>query len=95
MGVSLFTGYYDTAIRPSVSYQNPFTEIRINENKKVVLERWPVCREIELRQDDIPRFGRRYLDSNGKDEATRDEQRPPWDEMDRFERIPEGLATYY
>lgn len=59
--LSLVVCYHDTAIRPFVSYQNMFREIRLNGYKKVFIERRPLCGDIELRQDDIVRFGRKYL----------------------------------
>jgi len=96
---SLLIRYHDTAIRPSVSYRNMFREIRLNERKKIVIERWPVCGEIELTRYDIARFGRMYLnserggiagDANGKTHSMHD-----WDEIEQFEAIRQGLSVYY
>jgi hypothetical protein len=92
---SLFIRYHDTAIRPSISYRNMFKEIRLNEKKKVVIERWPVCDEIELDRDDILRFGREYLNTTLAVSAGAASNKPQlWNEIEMFEIIRQGLSAY-
>lgn len=38
-GVELFLSYFNTALRPALSYHYPFKEIELNSGKKVVIER--------------------------------------------------------
>lgn len=91
---SLFVRYHDTAIMPSVSYRNMFKEIRLNERKKVVIERRPVCDEIELTGHDI-RFGEDHLKMTCPEFSGNErEKTAPWKGIEKFEFITKGLSTY-
>jgi pyruvate formate-lyase activating enzyme-like uncharacterized protein len=93
---SLIIRYHDTAMMPSVSYRNMFKEIRLNERKKVVIERWPVCDEIALNGLDIAWYGRAFLnetDSVGID--FRGEKPQIGNVIDKYEKIPQGLSDYF
>ncbi len=92
---SLFVRYYDTAIRPSVSYRNMFREVRLNDRKKVVIERRPVCDEIGLTGDDIARFGSAYLNAGGIYDNTSGSLSDEEDQIEQFESIRKGLSLYF
>jgi len=94
--LTMIVRYYDTAIRPTVSYRNMFKEIRLNNKKKVVIERWPVSDEIELNLEDILWFGREYLNTDfvtGNKKRSNNPQQ--WNRIKKFELIWRGLSDYY
>ena len=90
-GVRLSLQYFDTALRQSVSYSNPFKEIRLNRQKKVVLERKSEVRDKILTGDMIRDFAARYitepLPANPGDNR--------FDDIDGYEHFRPGLMPYF
>jgi len=91
---SVFVRYHDTGMRPSVSYKNMFREIYLNDRKKVVIERWPVCDEMELGGGD-------FLLSGNECECTKHKEFAEGaivksrDQIEYFESMQQGLSAYY
>jgi len=81
--------YSEAAIAPSVSYRNPFTEVKLNKNRKVVVEKRAARAEIELTGPEIAALGT-LLTEPGKDPDSRCPA-----EIQRFERIQIGLQDYF
>ena len=109
--VTLTITYSSVAVRPSLTYRNPFREIFLNTRKSIVVERTLVSPDIKLSPQESAVFINRYVagdcqaETAGKaPESQRraclpiDGLRPPsdvWDIIDGKERLPCGLREYF
>ncbi|MBU0972408.1 MAG: radical SAM protein [Proteobacteria bacterium] len=95
--VRLKVGYSSTALRPSVSFRNPFREVVLNKNKKVVVERKNEVSDLWFEGDQILGFGQRFLLADTK--VTPDIQGPVSRDLENraapFEVFRSGLADYF
>ena len=91
-GMHLSVGYHEALILPTLTYQNPFREIRLNKNRKIVVEKMRSGPQIELSGDELPVFEEIAFNSTSI---------PAWDnvghieEICRHEHIPSGLQEYF
>jgi uncharacterized protein len=98
---SLCVSYHFSHMKPSVSYMNPFKEVRLKSGKKLVIERQPVCPVIELHEkSSIHAFKKLFLnhpeaDITGEEETTLKKQIPDIDTIWDCERITPGLLEYF
>ncbi|WP_084681089.1 radical SAM protein [Desulfospira joergensenii] len=70
--VSLKVSHSSTALKPAVSFRNPFKEIRINSNKKVIIERQTQLPGILVEKEQIQAFGNRFIRPEGPGEVPGD-----------------------
>ncbi len=90
-GCRLIVSYFNTALRPGVSYSNPFKEIRLNKHRKVVIERKTELRSKVIEGDMIRSFGSLYIE--GGTPSMKAENIFP--DMDGYEHFSHGLMDYY
>ncbi len=83
-GLQARVGYFEANQLSGVTYRNPFVEVGGNPGKKIVIERRPLCAERELSGDALMAWQCLQVG-----EASR----LP-DEFERFESLPQGLASY-
>ncbi|MBI9091079.1 MAG: radical SAM protein [Desulfobacterium sp.] len=64
-GLGLAVSYFNTALRPTLSYRHPFKEVELNPGKKVVIERRAAERDIPVASGMIPAFFDRFVNDPG------------------------------
>ncbi len=90
-GSRLSLQYYNTALRPTVSYSQPFREIQVNRYKKVIIEKKNEIRDVVFQGDAIHEFAARYI-------ATPPRMMLPDDrfsDIDGYENFLPGLMPYF
>lgn len=93
----LKVSYSNTALKSSVSFQNPFKEVILNKKKKVVVERQTVQPGLWFEGNQIPQFGQRFIQQDIKHPREIPENSPP-DLMEgalAFETFRQGLGKYF
>ena len=78
---------------PAVSYRHPFREIRLNDRRRVTLERIDSGERIMLSADEFIDYFNIFL-RNGKGFSEL-ENIPKWNRLASFEWIEEGLQEYF
>nr|WP_321401010.1 radical SAM protein [uncultured Desulfobacter sp.] len=94
-GLELTVRYHSTALRPEATLRYPFTKIRLNNDKAVVIEKDHLHPGIRLKGDAIPAFARQFLfpsDPGDKPGGLSPDQER---EVSRFENFDPGLAPLY
>ncbi len=84
--------YYEAMLLPSHSYRNQFIEIELNRNRRIVVERKRVSREMELTSEDVAVFEDMAI-NRGDDLPTF--RSSVMHEIFRYECIPCGLQEYF
>lgn len=79
--------YHGTALRPAVTYRNPFKEVALTKRRRVVVERFPTLPEMELTAADVAAL--RALDEGAAPAAA-----PLPEAIVPFERVARGLLPY-
>jgi hypothetical protein len=90
-GCRLVVSYYNTNLRSTVSYSNPFKEIQLNKHRKVVIERKTELKAEIIEEDLIRSFGSLYIDGtilNNKTENV-------FQDIASYEHFTHGLMDYY
>lgn len=92
-------------IRPAVSYQNAFKEVRLASGRTVVLERGPVFPEMELGSDELALFVESFLSGSMPDMdalytraaalGVSEPTRTTWQRIIQAEGLRSGLLEYY
>ncbi len=90
---SLQVGYSASRQMSSVSYRNPFVAVKIGSSKQVIVERARVGRDYLLTGDELTEFTRYFMTEEGACESPCDGSQAA--EMVGYERMIEGLQTYY
>ena len=90
-GCDLAVSYFNTTLRPSVSYSNPFKEIRLNRHRKLVIEKKTVIKANTLERDMIQSFADDYIRDTRQDPETA----PRFPDLETYEKFPRGLMEYY
>ena len=94
-GLELKVKYNTTALRPAATLRYPFTKVRLNQDKAVVIERDDRHQGIRLKGDEIPAFARQFLTPSGSG-ADPAGLSPEQDlAFSRFETFDQGLAPLY
>ncbi|MFH1157244.1 MAG: radical SAM protein [Pseudomonadota bacterium] len=95
-GVRLGVSYYATALKPGVSYRHPFTEIHLNNKKRVYVEKKAELKDTVLEGETIQAFAARYVPEAG---TTPDPYIPSlsgtMEAIQPYETFQSGLAQYY
>ena len=91
MGVNLMVRYSECTIRDSVSYRNPFKEIKLPSGRKAVVER-RVINEATLPGEVAGEFIDHLLQHSAKRRPSEDSQIA---ELLEYETIVEGLQDYF
>lgn len=93
----LKVSYSSTALKPSVSFQNPFKEVILNKKKKVVVERQTVQPGLWFEGNQIPQFGHRFIQPDIKLPREIPENMPPnlVEGALAFETFRQGLGEYF
>ncbi|MEJ2637659.1 MAG: radical SAM protein [Calditrichia bacterium] len=86
----LHTAYFEAKILQAITYRNPFSEIRLNENKSVFVERIKSGPEIDINSHGISLFETAVI----KKEEIGDSM-VKWGEILNFEFVRQGLQEYY
>jgi pyruvate formate-lyase activating enzyme-like uncharacterized protein len=97
-GVRLKVSYSSTALRPSVSFRNPFKEVTLNRKKKIVIERQTEEPGLILEGPQIHWFGYNYINAEMAAQGGMATGNPPMESADtlqRFETFRPGLSPYY
>jgi pyruvate formate-lyase activating enzyme-like uncharacterized protein len=90
-GCRLVVSYYNTNLRSTVSYSNPFKEIQLNKHRKVVIERKTELKAEIIEEDLIRSCGSLYIDGtilNNKTENV-------FQDIASYEHFTHGLMDYY
>ncbi len=93
----LKVGYSSTSLKSAVSFLHPFKEVKLNNKKKVVIERHVEHAGIWLQKEQIPAFAQAFLQAE-TDPAAHTIENLPQDLLNRiraFESFTPGLAQYY
>ncbi|MEZ4551399.1 MAG: hypothetical protein R2860_14290 [Desulfobacterales bacterium] len=90
-GCDLAVSYFNTTLRPSVSYSNPFKEIRLNRHRKLVIEKKTEIKANTLERDMIRSFADDYIRDTRQDPETA----PGFPDLETYEKFPRGLMDYY
>ncbi|MDZ7743284.1 MAG: hypothetical protein U5Q03_16495 [Bacteroidota bacterium] len=85
--------YFHVKLLSGLSYRNPFKEIRLSENKKIVVEKMQAGKAIVLDNQEIHEFNSLFLESTS--DFTTYENIPKWNQVARFEWIESGLQEYF
>lgn len=85
----LLVGYGEAAQLAAVSYRNVFVEVKLTPTQKLVIEKRKVCRDTELSTEAATTFTAALA---GHDPLPEDNR---WEDIRRYERIPQGLQEYY
>lgn len=89
----LSVGYYEAVILPSLTYRNPFKEIQLNSDRKIVVEKIKSGEQIELAGDGISLFEEIAINSNTT--IPIGHSSVDLTEICRHEHIPFGLQEYF
>lgn len=98
---SLVVSYHNATLKSSPTYRNPFKEIELNPGKSVLIERWPVFSEIELKGEYTHMFGRLYIDGaeDSSDKSVSASRLARFSrqlgDIPSLELIPPALQEYY
>ncbi|MFN3556045.1 MAG: radical SAM protein [Bacteroidales bacterium] len=106
MSSKLYVSYFSTALRPSVSYRNPFRQIPFEGSQKIIIERNCIMRNFLLVNDQMPLFANLdhaeceqeflvYLTDFAKTHNLPDEQVRHWIRIKEFEFMKTGFQPYY
>lgn len=90
-GCRLVVSYYNTALRSTVSYSNPFKEIQLNKHRKVVIERKTELKAEIIEEDLIRSFGSLYIDGTIPNNKTEN----VFQDIAGYEHFTHGLMGYY
>ena len=91
-GLNVVVGYAEASLCPHISYHRTFTEVRLNQDKKLFIEKQPVGSEIHLGETQRMRFNSQVI------HACRQVLQPCTFAGDRFrdyEFIQPGLQDYF
>ena len=90
----LLVGYSEAGLRPHISYRHYFKEIRVNADKKLYVEKYPVLKETRLSAVQRSWLGARL---SGASAASSTMAPPPAElqEIGTFELIEPGLQEYF
>ncbi|NWH05697.1 radical SAM protein [Desulfobacter latus] len=94
-GLELKIRYNATALRPAATLRYPFTKIRLNQDKAVVIERDDRHPGIRLKGDEIPAFARQFLMPSGTGADPTGLSLEQEQTAFRFECFDQGLAPLY
>lgn len=86
----LCVAYFEAKILQAITYRNPYSEIRLNENKSVFMERMKSSPEIEINSHEISLFETLVTK---KEEVGNSMVK--WGEILNFEFVRQGLQEYY
>ncbi|HNU73391.1 MAG TPA: hypothetical protein PKM95_00960, partial [Deltaproteobacteria bacterium] len=106
-GAGLRVSYYLPSIHPSVTYRNPYQEVRLNRKKTVVLERASAVADLDLGPDEAEAFSAltgagqtvpadldalfRLFPGIGRTLQAQEK----WGQIPHAERLRSGLLEYY
>jgi uncharacterized protein len=88
--------YFEPRILSSMTYRHTFVQIDLNKRKSAVVEKAPVCEEMNLSLENLDRF--RNLVANPESVVMEDSAQanhPSWEKILEFEMIRPGLPSYY
>ncbi|MBN1551079.1 radical SAM protein [bacterium] len=88
--VKISVCYYEATFQPVVSYRHPFVSVPINAQKSIIVEKRLVSEVIDLNINDIDNFVKLALGAKCTFSTDR-----CWDDIERYERIPQGLQMYF
>jgi hypothetical protein len=94
-GLELKIRYNATALRPAATLRYPFTKIRLNQDKAVVIEKDDRHPGIRLKGDEIPAFARQFLMPSGAGADPAGLSLEQEQAVFRFECFDQGLAPLY
>jgi hypothetical protein len=86
--------YSVPALVPGVSYQNVFQEIPLNRKKSVFIEKQPVLKERELKQEEQFLL-RELIERKGGMDPPHVEERVGFQEILQWEYLETGLQPYF
>ena len=90
-GVDLGIGYAEALLCPHITYRRAFTNVPLNPNRALVVERQPVCAELKPGDAQRRRFAERIFRSGP---SAVDHPGAPADAFSAFEWIRPGLQAY-
>jgi hypothetical protein len=79
---------------PGISYQNVFQEIPLNRKKSIFIEKQPVLKERELKQEEHLLL-RELIKSKGVMDPSAVEERLGFQDILRWEYLETGLQLYF
>lgn len=94
-GLELKVRYNATALRPAATLRYPFTKVRLNQDKAVVIERDDRHPGIRLKGDEIPAFAQQFLTPSGAGADPAGLSPEQERAASRFEYFDQGLAPLY
>ena len=90
----LRVSYHVPALVPGISYQTAFQEIPLNRKKSVFIEKQPVLKERDLKQEEQLLL-RELIESKGVKDLSAVEERVGFQEILQWEYCEAGLQPYY
>ena len=98
--------YAIATMRPSITYHNPFKEIRLASGKKIAIERSMAFMDIELSGKEIELFRDAFLENHGDEEMDAIYEKAlaldltgshakKWQKIVQAEALRSGLLEYY
>jgi len=91
-GLHLSVGYHEALILPALTYQNPFREIQLNKDRKVVVEKIRSGPQFELSGGELSVFEEIAFNSSTVPACSITGH---IEEICRHEHIPSGLQEYF
>jgi pyruvate formate-lyase activating enzyme-like uncharacterized protein len=91
-GFRLLVGYAACRQLPAVSYRNLFVNVKVNDNKQIIIERAKAAGDFELSGDEAVLFARLFLGSAPPPAGLSE---GPLAEPAGFEQVAEGLQDYF
>jgi len=85
----LQVGYGEAAQMSAVSYRHPFIEVKLTPTQKLVIEKRKVCRDTELSTEAAAKF----LAVLTKESPL--PENDGWEDIRRYEGMPQGLQEYF
>ncbi len=91
--IKLEIAYFHVKLLSALSYRNPFREIRLSDQRKVVVEKIPAADAVVLSCDELPDFNQIFLDR--QKDFSPFENIPKWNQLASYEWIASGLQEYF
>ncbi|SLM27544.1 conserved hypothetical protein [Desulfamplus magnetovallimortis] len=93
--LSLHLSYFNTALKETMSYNNPFKTVKINNKRKVFIERRREMKSRQIRENDIPLFAQKYLQYGELEEKSAENKNESLNELSKFEEFKSGLMEFF